>query len=476
MIETMRVDALCKRSGEALIVDNMHFFLMRGEILGIIGLYDSGRSMLSKILSGIEQASSGEIFLEGRKVDIQDIRQAHQLGIFCVRSKSTLIPDLTVVENMCLLSPGRANAWSFPDKQLAARAKALLEAMHIDVNPRTKCRDLPLNVLHQIEICRAYFCSAKALILDDIANTYTQEEQDALSSMLLWLRRHDLSIILTGSRAEPMVAICDRIVTMRRGRDAGHFFRDAFSVSVIEKGLTGEEKAARAPLAQVDRSAPVFVCESVCSRSLKEFTISVYPGDVIGFVGRRGRIASDVADLFNGRNPPVSGSVSIEGKTYTQDKQMLWALRHCVGYMEHYKRGIFPKLSVEENMTVVSLDNYARGIHISRRLERFAVTEYLRPFCIPESALKKRMSTQNSLLQMNASLYRWMLKNVKVLMMNDVFSGTDILMRNSTDDFIRHAQGRGMGILIVSSSEADLRRVCTQMYEIRDGRLMRQEM
>ena len=111
MIETMRVDGLCKRNLETLIVDHMHFFLMRGEILGIIGLYDSGRSMLAKILAGIEIASEGEICLEGKPVSIQDVRHAHQLGIFCVRAKSTLIPDLTVIENMCLLHTDAGNRW-----------------------------------------------------------------------------------------------------------------------------------------------------------------------------------------------------------------------------------------------------------------------------------------------------------------------------------------------------------------------------
>ena len=472
MIETMRVDGLCKRNLETLIVDHMHFFLMKGEILGIIGLYDSGRSMLAKILAGIETASEGEICLEGKPVSIQDVRHAHQLGIFCVRAKSTLIPDLTVIENMCLLHTDAGNRFSFPNKNLAERAKALLLSMGIDINPKEKCRVLPLNIQHQIEICRAFFCGAKALILDDITNTYTLEEQEELSAMLLRLQRYGLSMILTGSRAEQMVSVCDRIITMRRGRDAGHFFKDEFSVSVIEKSLTGEEKTVYEPMEAMDWSAPVFSCRDVCSKSLQDFSIAVYPGEVVGFVGRRGRIASDVAGLFNGSNPAVCGSVTIEGKEYTQEKQMNWAMSRCVGYIEHYKNGIFPKLSVQENMTVVSLDNYARGIHISRRLERFAVTEYLGPFGIPESVLEKRMSTQNSLLQMNASLYRWMLKNVKVLVMNDVFSGTDILMRNSTDQFIRQAQKKGIGIIIVSSSEADLRRVCTRIHEIRDGRIV----
>lgn len=472
MIETMRADGLCKRSGDVQIVDHMHFFLMRGEILGIIGLYDSGRSMLAKILSGIEKASAGEIFLEGRKIAIQDISHAHRLGIFCVRGKSTLIPDLTVVENMCLLSTDKANAWSFPNKQLAAHAKVLLSSMGMDVNPKTKCRDLPINLQHQIEICRAFFCGAKALILDDITNTYTQEEQAQLGAMLMRLRKQGLSIILTGSRAEQMVSVCDRILTMRRGRDSGHFFRDAFSVSVIEKSLTGEETAVSAPVQMGEVEEPVLTLSHVYSRNLKDFCVSVYPGEVVGFVERRGRIAAEVADLFNGSSPPLSGSIAICGKTYAQEKQMLWALRHCIGYIEHYKRGIFPALSVQENMTVVSLDNYARGIHISRRLERFAVTECLRPFDIPDSILDMRMSKQNNLMQMKASLYRWMLKNVRVLVMNDIYSGTDILMRNSTDEFIHQAQQRGIGIIIVSSNEMDLRRVCTRVHEIRDGRMV----
>jgi len=476
MIETMRVEGLCKSVGGVMVVDRMHFYLMQGEILGIIGLYDSGRSTLAKVLGGIVPATSGTIFLEGKPVIIADIAGAHRQGIFCVRNKSTLIPDLTVIENMCLLSVGAANMMHFPDRKLEAKAKVLLEAMGIDVNPRTMCRELSLPVRHQIEICRAFFCNAKALVIDDIANTYAQREQDELSRLLLWIKRKGMSVILTGSRAEQMVTVCDRIVTMRRGRESGLYFREEFSVSTIEKALLGEERKKARPMVRVDHSAPVLRMSGVASEELKDISFSLYPGEVVGFADRRGRMAGAIVDLFNGKKAPVKGIVELNGEVYTQEKSIESAFKNHIGYMEYYKNGIFPRLSLLENMTIASLENYSSGVHISNRLERFAVREYFKSNEVFHERLDDPMSSYNSLIQMNVSLHRWMLKKVRILVMNDVFSGTDILMRNSLDEFIRLAQEKGMGIVLISTDIADLRRVCTRICVIHEGTIVSEQM
>ncbi len=472
MFEVLRTEKLCKRSGDAMLVDQMHLYVMKGEILGIIGLYDSGRSALAKVLAGIWPATSGEIYVEGKRVEIRKIHEAHASGIFCVRNQTTLIPDLTVMENMCLLNTGVSNNLCFPDQTVVDKAKKLLEIMDIHVNLRAKCRDLSSFDLHRIEICRAFFCCVKVLIIDDIFSRYTQREQECMQKLLHGLKGHDVAIVLMGSRAEQLVPVCDRIIMMRNGRDVGMYFKGEFSVPVIERALTGQENSEKVMHVVPYGGVPVFSAEKIVSRTLTDFSLSIYPGEVAGIVDIQDRIAEDVAGLFNENEPPVSGKVTIDGKAYEDAKSIQWAFRNCIGYVDSYKKSIFPQLTFLENLTIASLENYSKGFHISKRLERFAASEYLKNFGVSQSILEERISSQNRLLQMKAALHRWMLKNVKVLVMNDVFDQTDIVMRNCIDEFIRFAQQKGMGIILLSANNADLRRVCTTKYELREGEIV----
>ena len=471
MHEVLRAEKLSKRNGDVMLIDRMHLYLMRGEILGVIGLYDSGRSALAKVLSGIWSTSSGEIYVEEKRVEIREIRQAHQCGIFCVRNKTTLIPDLTVIENMCLLNTDISNKVCFPDKHVVEKAEMLLEIMDIHVDIKARCGELSLFDLHRIEICRAFFCCAKVLIIDDISSRYTQSEQGHMEDLLYWIKQHGVAIILMGSRAEQLVPVCDRIVMMRNGRDVGMYFKGEFSVQLIERALTGEESAGGALCTVRTGTEPVFVAERIASRNVKDFSLTIYPGEVAGIVDVQDRIADDIAKLFSGDESPISGTITINGECYKDVKSVQWAFRNCIGYLAPYQKSIFPQLTFLENLTIASLDNYSKGFHISKRLESFAAAEYLKKFDVSKEILGERMSSQNRLIQMKAALHRWMLKDVKVLVMNDVFDQTDIVMRNCIDEFIRFAQQKGMGIILLSANNADFRRVCTTIYEFRDGRI-----
>ena len=463
MQEALRVDNLMQTNEGAAFLNKMHFSLMKGEVLGIIGLHDSGRSTLVNILCGRLPATGGSIYLEGNQVELHSISQAQERGVMCIREKSTLIPDLSLLENMCLLTQSRMNSFHFPDRNVINSIKFLLKELNIDVDMNCSCRILSLQMRHKLEIVRAFMNGAKVLILHDIMQSYNQEEENDLKDLLQWLRKHNIGVMITGSRPEQMIPVCDRIVVTRAGRDVGLFFRDEFSVEKIEKSLMGTNKEIGVPTQSFCERVLLLRAENICNSQLDEISFEVCEGEIVGFVGKNRSSARGIADLFNGSDPHTKGILTINGKEFPPGRKVVLDQSCRAGYVGEYKKCIFPDLSLKDNLAIASLPLFSKGPTISKNIENVAVSEFSKEYGIDEADLPKRITSFGSFYQMKVCYYRWLLANVRILVLDDVFQGTDVLMRNSLNEFFRLAQKRKMAILLVSSNYSALREVSTRL-------------
>lgn len=466
MIEALRVNDLTGKGNGIAFVNHLNFFLMEGEILGITGLHDSGRSTLVNMLCGMVSPSQGEILLAGKGIRLDSIEQAQKMGVFCIRNTATLIPDLSVVENMCLLLPGIRNTMFFPNRRLQSAVCDLLKAMKVDVDVRAKCYSLPVAQLHLVEICRAFFCGARVLILHDIMQSYTQEEERQLYSLLCTLRQRGVAILLTGSRPEQMIGICDRIVTMRQGRASGIFFRDEFRLTDIEKMLMGKEPAKRPDLRGRETSDIVLEAGQLSCESMKAISLDVYSGEIVGLYDAKKTQGAAFMQMLAGRKAIESGVLRVNSQRFGAEQRVHLTQQNQAGYISNYWKDIFPQLTVGENISIAALGQYAHGIHIRKNFEKFAIRECAQTIGIPQEALDKRMYTQGSQMQLEVTLCRWLLTGIRLLVINDLFLGTDIRMKDSIRVFMDIMRARGIGVLIYSSDISSLRDVCDRLIEL----------
>lgn len=471
LTERLRVEKLFCTKHNTRILNGMQFCLYQSEILGLAGLNGSGRSTLANILSGLQSFDSGAVFVEGRRERIVDVERAQRLGIFCVRHKTTLIPELPLLDNMCLVHREPGNALYFPAKSLRRMAKIILDEMQTGISCDESAKRLSLAQSHRMEICRAFFCGAKVLILDDILLGYTEQEEHQLGELLQRLQKRGVSVIFIDSRPEPLCRVCTRIIAMEHGRNVGVFYKDDFNAETIRKVLAGASFQVRQ--LQRDENAFWTVClraEGVCTDGLNGVDFVVNAGETVGFIPENTKFASGIVELLSGRASVKNGKLTLYGKPLATGGGPAAMVQQGVFFLEYYKNCIFPQLSVRENLTIAALGQLSKGPTIRKQMERFVWKENVKKLDIADELMDRPIRKVDNLTQMKVALYKLLLASPKVIVLNNVFSGTDVLLYNCICDFIAEAERRGIAIVYTAPVDDNVYEVCSRVYRLQDGR------
>ena len=146
-------------------------------------------------------------------------------------------------------------------------------------------------------------------------------------------------------------------------------------------------------------------------------------------------------------------------------------VRRGFEYIEDYKKSLFPKLDVAENLTIAGLEYFAPGVGVREKLEQAVACDYLTLLDIREEDLKRPIETLSHRCQLNVALYKWIIAKARLIVIDNLFSGTDILMRNSVREFLEFAKSRGIGVVYCSPNERELASVCDRLYELAEGKV-----
>ncbi|MHC1770561.1 MAG: ATP-binding cassette domain-containing protein [Flexilinea sp.] len=462
--EILRVEGLTKYAWNTFVLHNMHLMLFKGEVLGITGVIGSGLSSLANVLSGVDRYDSGQVLINDQDVKICNVMQAQENGIFCIRHNSTLINNISILENLCLADQKNSRWLCYSTRQDLQRAKKVFQLLDISISPTDKPEFLTLAERHMIEIARAVFCGGQILILDDILRLYSGKELLQLETLLQRVKAKGLSVIWIDSRPERLLSISDRIIIMKSGRSVGLFNREDFNEITIRKVLAGAEFTFQR--IETNRNQDDILLEAVDVRneSLSGINFKVHKGEAVGFINTDGRVCPHIIELLSGNAKVISGTLLLEGKPMVVNKGRQAMVSQGIGFVEYYRNALFPRLSVRHNLTIASLNELSYGPGISEKMEKFAVGEYTDMLNISNNDLEKKIIDTDNAVQLEIALYKWLLAKVKLIVMDNVFSGTDIVMHNLLIKFINEAKRRNIGIVYMGLNASEVYKICDSVY------------
>lgn len=465
--EVLRIEKLKKHINGISKLNGFDLAVYKGEIIGIAGLNGSGRSTLANILSGSIEFEQGEIFFDEQCIHIKSIHHAQVLGIFCIRFKHTLIGALGIIENMCLIKRGQGNGLLYPNKTHYKVAGNCLSELGISVDIGTKVDALTLAEKHMIEIGRAYYTGASMLILDDIGRDYSKVEYFKLEKLLNILRSKGVTVLLIESRHQHLIAVSDRIIVIKNGVDAANLYSNEFEMSRIHRIMVGREvhiEPNRRQLVGNVEKEKIFSAIDISTENLKNLNFFVRKGEVVGFVDKENMTCSDIVSLLCGDTDLLGGKVILHGEEITMTGGRKVMVNHGVGYIEYYKKNLFSKLSVMENITITGLDNFKRTIGINKRLNKFIVSEYAQSLGLTAADFKKPVNKVDNRTKMNIILYKWLISKAKLIVMDNVFSGTDVVLHNCIYEFFKVARKNNVGIIYTSPNVQEVMALCDRVY------------
>ncbi|MGI8826798.1 MAG: sugar ABC transporter ATP-binding protein [Chloroflexota bacterium] len=478
MLEMRRVT---KRFPGTLALSDVDLTVRRSEIHALVGQNGAGKSTLVKILAGDYRATSGTITIAGTLADIGSTRDARELGIGIVYQDLSLLPNLTVAENISL---GREpmRGVGLDRTETDRRATEALARMGIDhIDARTKVRSLALPERQMVEIAKALSLAPRILILDEPTAALTQDEAGRLFAVLRSLRRQDIGIIYITHRFKEILSLCDRATVLRSGCVVGVFEAGEITLDglveatlgrrsdVVFQRTTESVQTAGSPLLEVKNLS---VGTRVCG-----VTFAVRQGEIVGICGLLGAGQSELGHALFGDREEVTGSVELHGRPVSV-RTPHRARGAGVGFLSDSRReeGVFPDMTTEENIGVASLGRFVLAKIaplIRKRLLRREAAQVATKTNIAPSALGRPIRLLSGGNQQKALLSRWLMRGAEVFVFLEPTLGVDVGAKIEVYRQLEGLAAVGKGVILISTDVPEILGLSDRILVMEHGRIAR---
>jgi len=351
--------------------DHINLAVYEGEVLGLLGENGAGKSVLMSILYGLYQPTEGEIFVRGKRVNITEPKIAIDQGIGMVHQHFMLVPPFTVAENIILGSEPRTNAGTLDMDKAAEEIRALSDKYNLEVDPYAKIEDISVGMAQRVEILKTMYRGAKVLILDEPTAVLTPQEIKGLFKIMRNLTEAGVPVIFISHKLKELMAICDRVTVIRRGKMIGDINIEDASPQILASMMVGRDVVL-----EVDKQAgqPKEVVLDVKNIRavghngrpvLNGVSFQVRAGEIVGIAGVAGNGQSELIEVITGLHKAKSGAVQLMGATITHHsaKQIIHAGIATIPEDRHH-RGLILDFSIADNGVLGSHDQmpFAHGI------------------------------------------------------------------------------------------------------------------
>jgi D-xylose transport system ATP-binding protein len=463
-------------------LDGVSLDLRRGEVHALVGENGAGKSTLMKIFSGVYPHGTfeGSIKIDGVEQAFKGIRDAERAGVAIVFQEFSLVPELSVAENIFLgrlPSSGSIVQWNY----LHARAKALLDQLDVQIATETLVRSLGIGQQQLIEIAKALSHDARILILDEPTAALNDAEARTLFRIIDSLRARGLGLLYISHRLEEVLTLADRVTILRDGRSVATHSRGDIDRKKMISLMVGREISQVFP--EIHRSTKDIALE-VCNLSvehpdiagrmvLRDINFEVHAGEVLGVAGLMGSGRTALLNVLFGSFPrSYSGEIRLNGSAINITRPSDAIDRGIALVTEDRKRlGLSLSASIADNMTLVALRRFASANILKKQQEMSSVERMMSDLRVKASSPETTVETLSGGNQQKVVLGRWLMNDPKILLLDEPTRGIDVGAKQEIYTRINQLAEQGLAIIMVSSELEELRGVCDRIIVMHEGRI-----
>jgi ABC-type sugar transport system ATPase subunit len=450
-----------------------------GRVLALCGENGAGKSTLMKIISGAIEPDEGEIVLDGNKLAIAGPRHAMELGIQTVHQELSLLPHVSVAENILLgRMPRRRPGWIVDWRRTVERAEqAIGDFGFPGIDVRARAGDLSVSMQQIVEIAKALVVRPRILILDEPSAVLSARESGMLFRKIRELAAAGTTIIYISHRLEEIFEISDDVFVLKDG--VGVLFAETKAVDrdQLIQAMVGRPLAAIYPDRRPTIGDVALDVRNLCrGASFSDISFSVRAGEIVGMFGLVGSGRTEVARAIFGAEPPTSGEVLVDGKPTTAGSPAEAVARGIALVTEDRKRdGLALDCSVVDNAGLASMGRFSRRGILDRSRQRQAVMRKLDELAVRPRGARgpvRRLSGGN---QQKVVLGKWMLVDgIRVFIFDEPTRGVDIATKVEIYRMMADLAAAGRAILLISSEMPEVLGVSDRVIVMRGGRVAAQ--
>lgn len=476
----LRLTGMAKRFGSVTVLHGVDLEVRSGEVHALVGENGAGKSTLMHIVGGVHRPDHGRIDFAGQEnIRFASAHEAQARGIAIVYQERSLFPHLSVAENIFAGRQDTTRWGHIAAARMAARTRAILSKMEIDVAPETLVADLAPDQQQMVEVAKALSLGARLLILDEPTAALTAAETTTLFRAIAQLRAQGVAVIYISHRLEEIFRIADRVTVLRDGRGEGTFAVAETTPDLLVRKMVGRDLVPHRRSVTPARGTAVLEVRNLSDvpgdrtarTQLRDISFEVYPGELLGLAGLAGAGRTETALSIIGARPRASGQIRIAGKS-VDIKNPSDAIEAGIGYLPEERKtdGLFPELDLVDNMIAAGLPQFGTWWMDRAGAERF----------FDESRAQLQLSCRDSRQaifelsggnQQKCLLARWLLLRPRILILDEPTRGVDVAAKAEVHALLSRLCQQGTAVIVISSELPEILAISDRILVLRRGRI-----
>ncbi len=452
-------------------LDQVDLKVERGTVHALVGENGAGKSTLMKILNGVYEATSGEIFLNGNRITLSGVKQAQEAGISIIYQEFNLINTLSVAENIFLgrYSGGKTIQW----KQMRSKAKDLLSSLGFSFDVDRKVGTLSTAEKQLVEIAKALSLNAQIIVMDEPTSSLTEKEVDLFFPIIKRLKENGITVIYISHKLDEIYRICDVVTIMRDGRITGNSKVSEITRDEIIEKMVGRSLDMEYPARSASPSETVLEVSHLSRREeLKDISFTLHRGEILGIAGLVGAGRTELAEAIFGSDPADTGEIRINGSPAVI-RSTRAGKRYSIGMVTEDRKetGLVLPMDVVQNITITDLDKVSSKKLLNRKSEREYAQKYVDELKIKTPSLNQTMNNLSGGNQQKVALAKWLYTNSDILILDEPTRGIDVGAKYDIYCLMNDLTAQGKALIMISSELPEVLGMSDRVLVMHEGRL-----
>jgi len=481
--EVLSVENLTKKFSGVIVVNNVNFSLLEGEIHGLVGENGAGKSTFVRMLDGSFFPNDGKIILKGEEMKFHSPLEAFRKGIGMVYQELMLLPKQSIAENICISKILLENKKVINWQKINEIAYNKLKELGLDYDVRVKVNKISVAEQQLVALARVLINNCKVVILDESTSALGEKDVKVLFEVMKRLKNMGISIIFISHRLEEILKISDRITIFRDGQKIGTFKTEELSKDKIVTLITGREIKDMYPKVLTKVSDTILKVENMSiENKVDDVSFEVKRGEILYIVGSVGAGKTEIAKALFGvyDEKTLRGNIYFENKKISihSPKEAIEKIGIALINENRRDEGLFLKLSVRFNISINILkDIIKRGFSINSKEEVKIVEKFIKKLDINCLSVEQKVETLSGGNQQKVILSRWLAKtNIKLIIFDEPTRGIDVGAKVEIYKLMNQLVQEGIGILVFSSEVPEAIAISDRLLVMYRGKIVHEEL